>query len=251
MIDKAEIECRFRRSIESYDENAYVQKVIVERLYSLLAEHQDYIPEKVLEIGCGTGLLTRKLRQQASADRLFVNDLVEEMCRKTADACCIDPKHLIIGDIERIHLNVKFNMIVSASTFQWFAHPADTFKKLALCLTRGELLVFSTFGCQNLQELKAVTGSGLPYMDAEGISRLLEPYFEVVIREEELYTLYFDEPVEVLRHLKKTGANAGNAAQVWTKGRITHFTESYNRLFLSDGKCPLTYHPLYFVCRRR
>lgn len=84
MVDKAEVKCRFRRSVESYEDNAYVQKAIVNRLYELLQDHLSYTPRKVLEIGCGTGLLTRKLLTALSSGQLFINDLVEEMCSKTA-----------------------------------------------------------------------------------------------------------------------------------------------------------------------
>ena len=41
MIDKTEIECRFRRSVDSYEDNATVQKWIVQRLVELL---QEYVP---------------------------------------------------------------------------------------------------------------------------------------------------------------------------------------------------------------
>ena len=51
MIDKTEIECRFRRSVDSYEDNATVQKWIVQRLVELL---QEYVPysSRTLEIGC-------------------------------------------------------------------------------------------------------------------------------------------------------------------------------------------------------
>lgn len=251
MIDKAEIKCRFKRSVESYDENAHVQKIIVEKLYDLLTAHLPEISCKVLEIGCGTGLMTRKLRQRFGAENLFINDLVKEMCHKTAEVCGIEQECCIIGDIEQVHLKEQFNLIVSASTFQWLGNPATTFKKLSSCLGTGDLLVFSTFGCRNLWELCTVTGSGLHYLDMEENCSLLSPYFDIIIREEELHTLCFDEPLEILRHLKKTGANAGNASQIWTKGSVRQFSDKYNHLFLSGDKCPLTYHPLYFVCRRK
>ena len=38
MIDKTEIECRFRRSVDSYEDNATVQKWIVQRLVELLPD---------------------------------------------------------------------------------------------------------------------------------------------------------------------------------------------------------------------
>ena len=38
MIDKTEIECRFRRSVDSYEDNATVQKWIEQRQVEILKE---------------------------------------------------------------------------------------------------------------------------------------------------------------------------------------------------------------------
>ena len=86
MIDKTEIECRFRRSVDSYEDNATVQKWIVQRLVELL---QEYVPysSRTLEIGCGTGLLSEKINRLWEDQQFWVNDLVEQMCRKTIDRC--------------------------------------------------------------------------------------------------------------------------------------------------------------------
>ena len=62
MIDKTEIKYRFKRSVESYEENAPVQRRIADHLFELLQGILDYQPDKILEIGCGTGLLTRRIK---------------------------------------------------------------------------------------------------------------------------------------------------------------------------------------------
>lgn len=252
MIDKSEIRCRFRRSVDSYDDNAHVQKEIVEKLYMLLEKYQQHRPSGVLEIGCGTGLFTRKLQQGLQPERLFINDLVEEMCVKTAGICQLDSSHCFVGDAETIQLDGIFDLIVSASTFQWFTNPAATFKKLADHLNSGSLMVFSTFGKDNLLELRPTAGSGLAYHTTEELEELLSPHFEILFTEESLHRLSFADPLLILQHLKKTGVNAANPTpSVWTKGRIRQFTQDYRSLFLSGGKYPLTYHPIYFVCRKK
>ena len=162
MIDKTEIECRFRRSVDSYEDNATVQKWIVQRLVELL---QEYVPysSRTLEIGCGTGLLSEKINRLWEDQQFWVNDLVEQMCRKTIDRCQLPVSHGLNGDIEQIPLTGKFDLIVSASTFQWLAHPRAIFAKLAAHLNTNGWLIFSTFGKNNFKELKAVTGQGLEY----------------------------------------------------------------------------------------
>lgn len=251
MIDKAEIECRFRKRVESYDENALTQRLIIDRLCNLLKEYLPYSPAKVLEIGCGTGLLTERLRNDlTSCKDLFINDLVKEMCHKAARRCRIPENTCLIGDIENLSVPYHFELIASASTFQWFADAGKMFKKLAHHLDGGNFLIFSTFGEDNLKEIKSITGNGLTYLPLEEIKLLLSPYFDVLHASEDRPVVYFSEPIEILRHIQKTGVNATSATPFWTKGHLQQFARQYED-FCINGRYPLTYHPLYLVCKRK
>lgn len=252
MIDKADIMCRFRRSVESYDENAIVQKRIVNRLCDLLQEYVRPYPAKVLEIGCGTGLLTSSLLKNFPENELFINDLVQEMCHKTANRCALPDNRCVIGDIESVSLSGTFGMIVSSSTFQWFSSPENTLKRLAGHLIAGGFLVFSTFGQDNLKELRQVSGQGLSYLSSLQWRNILSSHFDILYTGEGIHTLYFNSPLEILRHMKSTGVNATTVPQVWTKGQMDRFSRKYALLFETDKKdYPLTYHPTYWVCRKK
>lgn len=250
-INKQEVQKRFRKSISSYDENAQVQKVVIDRLCPMILTSFQAVPLDILEIGCGTGLLTAQLKRIFTKDRLFINDLVDDLCRKTAVINQIPAGCCLVGDIEQLELPEKLDLIVSASTFQWFTEPDTTFKKLSKSLKPGGKMVFSTFGKCNLQEIRQTTGGGLPYRTKEELIALLAPYFDVEQVSEEFQVLYFDTPLSVLHHLKRTGVNVSGERSVWTKGRINRFVEEYNARYALDGKVPLTYHPLYFVCKKR
>lgn len=252
MIDKADITCRFRRSVESYDENAIVQKSIVGKLSGLLQEYVRPYPVKILEIGCGTGLLTSALLKNFPVNELFINDLVPEMCRKTAGRCAIPDNRCIIGDIESVSLSGQYEMLVSSSTFQWFSRPADTLKKLAGRLAADGFLVFSTFGQDNLKELRQVSGQGLDYLSSAEWQGILSSHFDILYMGEDSHILYFDSPLDVLRHIKNTGVNATAVRQIWTKGQIDQFSRKYASCRGTDNEgYPLTYHPVYWVCRKR
>lgn len=250
MINKAEIECRFRKSIESYDDNAFAQKSIIRHLMTLLGDYCALSAPRILEVGCGTGLLTEQLRQKWGNCSLTINDLVDAMCWKTARRCHLPVENCIPGDIESVHVPGEYDLIISASTFQWLAHPAETFARFARHLPHGGWLVFSTFGEDNYRELKSVTGQGLVYRSISEITHLLSPCFEVVHTEENRHILEFAEPLDILKHIKNTGVNATNPQQAWTKGRLNEFVREYSNRFLQNGCYPLTYHPQYFVCRK-
>lgn len=251
MIDKTDISCRFRKSIESYDDNAVVQKLIVNKLCRILKEYIYASPDIVLEIGCGTGLLTSAIQKIYYDSALFINDLVPEMCSTTAKKYDVPLSRCLVGDIELLELTGRYNLVVSSSTFQWFTYPEETFENLSANITPKGYLVFSTFGHKNLKELRKVTGKGLAYPSKEELVAFLSPYFDVLHIEENFHKLHFRHPLDILRHLKNTGANATATPQIWTKGQMSQFVEDYTRQFSRKEVYPLTYHPLYFVCQKK
>ena len=250
-INKEEVEQRFRRSRVSYNDNARVQKMVVDRMVPMILSSVERVPEKILEIGCGTGLLTSQLQRTFPSDGLYLNDLVEELCYHAAPVNHVPLKHWFPGEVEQLFLPRCFDLIASASTFQWFTTPEETFKKLSKRLEQRGVLVFSTFGKFNLREIRLTTGGGLDYRNKEELEKMLKPYFEIELIEEEFHMLEFDTPLAVLQHLKKTGVNVSGDPTIWTKGRVDAFIKDYNARFAIDGKVALTYHPLYFVCRRK
>ena len=249
-INKEEVEQRFRRSRISYNDNARVQKMIVDRMVPMILSSVKRVPEKILEIGCGTGLLTSQLQRTFPNVDLYLNDLVEELCYHAATINQVPQTCCFPGDVEKLFLPLSFDLIASASTFQWFTTPEETFMKLSKQLEQNGVLVFSTFGKFNLQEIRLTTGGGLDYRSKEELEKILEPYFKIELIEEEFHMLEFDSPLAVLQHLKKTGVNVSGDPTIWTKGRMDAFIKDYNARFAVDGKVTLTYHPFYFVCRK-
>ncbi len=251
MIDKDKVKYRFKRSVESYDRYAYVQKAIVEELCGLLRRYIAYTPEKILEIGCGTGLLTQRICRNIKYNELYINDLVDLMCYRTADICDIDISHCLIGDMEELPLEENFDLIVSSSTFQWFSNLSATFEKLSCALAPEGMMLFSTFGNKNLWELRSITGTGLHYHTKKEICEMLAPHFNILFSDESFHAISFSDSLEILQHLKKTGVNAIGNPDVWTRGQLQAFATEYKTRYFFENKYPLTYHPLYFVCEKR
>lgn len=250
-MDKAEIKYRFRRSVNSYEGYATVQKMVADRLYQLLETYISREPLQILEIGCGTGLLTRLIKGHLNIDTLIINDLVDEMCSKTADRYRLPFSCCLAGDIEEIRLEQTFDLIVSSSTFQWFKQPSITLKKLASHLKTGGILAFSSFGPENFKELRDLTGKGLHYPALSDLQKWLYPCFDILYTEETLHVELFSHPLAVLRHIQKTGVNGLEKPEIWTKGRLERFCSAYARLAIAEQSYPLTYHPVYCLCRKK
>jgi hypothetical protein len=61
--------------------------------------------------------------------------------------------------------------------------------------------------------------------------------------------MYFDSPLEVLKHIKATGVNSLHR-QVWTPGRLRRFVDDYKQIFSDENdSVKLTYHPIILICK--
>ena len=251
MIDKKRVRQSFQRAAASYDDQAMIQHRVADHLLSLLADHELQNIHRVLEIGCCTGLLTRKLtaRYDDILD-LVLNDLVESFAVQAGDLPGIPAISFLAGDIETIHLTGPFDLIISSSTFHWLNDLEGLLKKLADKLAPGGTLAFTIYGPDNLQEIRDLTGIGLDYLSLQEVQTMVEKYFILDLSDQQREVFHFSSPMAVLDHLRKTGVNAVSR-NPWTPRRLEQFQKEYINRFSEEQGLRLSYHPLYLVAHRR
>ncbi len=247
MICKKTIKDRFRRSFDkSYNEDAVVQQQIAVELVSELSQ---IIPRlsAMFEFGCGTGILTSKLLQAFNPEIVYLNDLTD-----TSKLIAGLPESFtfIAGDAETIDYPRNLDLVASNAVIQWFQDLPGHFSRVHNALNEGGFLAFTTFGPDNMREIRELTGSGLNYHTAEDLFEMLDGEFEVVSCQEFSRILYFDSAKEVLMHLKKTGVNA-IGKRSWSKSQYKEFCSCYETRFALDHKFPVTYHPIIIIARKK
>ena len=250
-IDRERIQHRFTRALTSYDSHADAQHRISRKLASLLPGPVGGHYGRILEIGCGTGSFTRSLMCQCRAEEWVLNDLCEGCREKVSKLFPGYPPRFIMGDAEVIPFPGKFDLIASASVFQWMKEPERFLGKLAGLLAPRGTLLFSSFAPGNLPEIKELTGKGLSYPAAGELAAWLAADFDICHYEEETILLTFNSPLDVLKHLKATGVTAtGNG--FWTKGMLASFCNRYREQFpAANNQVTLTYRPLYVVAVKK
>ena len=102
-------------------------------------------------------------------------------------------------DAETLDFPQGTDLITSCSTLQWFADTERFFARCHRFLSDGGILAFSTFGKKNMREIHTLTGHGLEYLSLDNLKVLLSPRFEILYAEEEIVSLSFGTPLEVLR----------------------------------------------------
>lgn len=236
-MNKDLIQKRFAKNLDTYNDNAKIQKKMAERLL-LFLDRKDF--DDILEIGCGTGFLTQLVNEKFSFKTYTANDIVES-CEKYVKE--INPKiNFIPADIEKAVENSdkKYDLIISNAVFQWVENLESFIKLLVSKLNDGGVLLFSTFGPENFREVNFVLGKTLPYYSANELQEIIKDYKNIV--EQEMHVMAFKTPKDILKHIKSTGVNALEMVS-WTKTDMQKFENGYNNF--CSGIPTLTYHPIY------
>lgn len=250
MINKQLITRRFSRAVESYNREAVAQKQIAHRMSDMLNRHLPRPCNRVLEIGSGTGFLTRKLMDTLHPQKLILNDICQEMSTCFIDLLGSGRATFLSGDAEQLPFPKGQDLIVSCSALQWFVSPEQFFERCNALLNQQGYFAFTTFGKDNLKEITSVTGSGLHYRTLEELEQSLTSHYKIISASEERIRLTFDTPLKVLYHLKHTGVTAVQQ-QAWTKGDLQSFCDKYARLFSDGDSVTLTYHPIYIIAQKK
>lgn len=234
------IKKQFKKSIDVYEQHAVVQAIMADKLINALPLY-DY--SFILELGCGSGLLTRKLIQKVRFDKYYANDIVEKS--KVYIDKILQDYVFLGGNALRLQVNGKFNLIISNALFQWFDNLEKSLDYFKTFLNKDGIIAFTTFSPDNFKEINVLTGLTLEYKSIDEIREILDKNFEIKYLENFEYTMHFQNPLEVLVHMKNTGVNALSSKPLGIKD-IKIFCDNYKASF---PDLTLTYSPIIAVAR--
>ncbi len=236
---------KFEKSMPKYDANAIVQREMAERLVALLSQNCGKKFARILELGSGTGVLTKLIERNLDYDFLTCNDIVEKS-RFYLENLGLK-FDFILGNSAKIKPNGHPDLIISNAMFQWFADLAPVLQHYSRVLNSDGVLAFSTFSTENFKEIRDVLGVSLNYLNIEQIQEVLHPNFDVVAIEEFERVLEFSSPLELLAHLKNTGVNSISSGKM-TFAQVKDFCD---KISTENGKCSLTYAPVLVIAKKK
>ncbi|MCP3796328.1 malonyl-ACP O-methyltransferase BioC [Paenibacillus sp. CH40] len=256
---KATIARQFNHSAAGlYDTHAHVQRTMADMLAEFLMQQTNAdISNKLsmLEIGCGTGILTEILVNRWPHSSITALDIApamiltaEQRVLSTANPAGSNDRpssdiHFLLADVEVWAANTpasSFDLIVSSACFQWLSQPQQTLNYLYRLLRPGGVLAFATFGPGTFHELHTAFEEvyraedmmpqrhGLSFQSAnQWKDSLTTAGFSNIQYKCKLLTKEYASPRDFLLSVKALGASTSEAVISGSLGSRRLFTSLY------------------------
>lgn len=236
-LDKKTIGSNFYKSRFQYEENALIQKKMAEKLTSFLAASYD----NILEIGIGTGSLTKLAYASCRFKNYYALDIIKENKEflerqfPGLSYTCFD-----MDDIKNFSPAQDFDLIISNAAIQWSINQVQLIQNCLSRLSPDGTLALAFFGEKNFYEMKDIFGVGLTYLSPKEIYACCKGY-TIEHYSEETEELQFSDIISLLRHIKNTGVG-GMSHTVLKKEQLKQYTNKYHNI--------LTYNPVYCILKK-
>lgn len=158
----AEVAAGFDATAASYEAAAGLQQKVALRLAELLPDAR---APKVLELGCGTGLMSRLLVTRYPDGDFILTDAAPAMirqCRRNLEGRRGRVAYEVM-DASRPGRHDPFDLIITSMMLHWLREPVAGVSRLRGLLKPGGVLLYATLGPDSFAEWRTVLATeGLP-----------------------------------------------------------------------------------------
>ncbi len=259
-IDKAQVRKHFSCHAQEYDRYARIQSKVAAQLAGRLPAASAPC-QRALEIGCGTGLLSRQVLQKQPDLQLVMTDLAHGMSchvlQQFADRPVCDADAVALP-----FLAESFDLVLSSSVYQWLNDLPGAFAEVSRVLTPEGRFAVALFGEKTLYELRAAhqralgkrNSHGQSFPDLKQVAAAAAGVFEIELLQSEFEMEWHATVPDLLRNLKRIGAQ--NASQNRPQGLASRevmqrMIDSYQQHSGTDKGIPATYEVIYLLAQRK
>lgn len=216
---KQRISDAFGAAAAGYDDHAGPQRFAAELVADLAQRQGGANVARILEIGCGTGLLTRHVQARWPAAQQVVTDISPGMLAQAASQGLVAGTFLTMDGEYPAFDGAWFDLILSSLAFQWFDDLPAALARLAGLLRPGGSLIFSTMGQGSFAGWRAAHAAcgveaGVPdYPSLDALRAMLADYGDAFAFDED-HALHCGGARGLIAHLRGIGA------VVPTEGRL-------------------------------
>lgn len=239
------IEKRFSAAAQTYDRHARPQRSLAHSVCDVLPE---IYPEEILELGCGTGQLTRMLFDRfpdVPIDAVDLSDKMIEHSRKTFGR--FPQARWIVGDAQIWQGQDPYPLIVSSAALHWTSNLQKTFENIFQCLEKDGIFSLGMMLKGTLNELwnlrREIAPEKTPEPPLPTLDNLVDGLhaagFKILRKKKSTEEVTYDHALAFLQAIHEqgvTGVKIASTHTPLTRGEIIRLIESYqNRHCTPDG----------------
>ena len=252
MLEPSAIRETFNQVADCYDRHAALEQEVSARLLERCS-FQRRPPQRILDLGCGTGEGSRELKRRFRQAQVIGLDSATAMLAKLRRrSSLLRPLRPVCGDISRLPFAANsMDLLFSNMSSHWSADPAILFNEYRRVLRPDGMLLFATLGPGTLAELydawAAVDGAAAlaPFPDLMEIGdALMAAGFGEPVMDMERITVRYPSLDALVRELECTGISllvrgwgGWSAARQRVEAGYAHH--------MVDGQFPLSYEIIY------
>lgn len=258
MEHQRSVATRFSSAAATYGQHAVVQTEAARILADLVAKLTP--SARILEIGCGTGILTAKLVRLLPDAVIHAIDVAPAMVAKAQERLAGAGRVFwVVGDIGSMRGERPYDMVVSNSSLHWVVPLSAVVKSAAQLLAPGGHFAFSIMIKGTLGELRAVRERIAPHKippwhlptAEEVLDSLRESGLELLYEKRSSSRIEFPSAADFLRCIHDQGLTGGrfsNAGISLNRTELRKLVSGYNENYKSKRSGVFaTYEVMYVV----
>jgi malonyl-CoA O-methyltransferase len=277
---------RFGRSAPTYASHAEIQALMAERLVDILVESQVLSSgngHSLLELGCGTGLLTRKLLIRlpdvslwaTDASQAMLDEAKKEFAKKEIAKTESDPSITLDSISQRvlgfsvldasgkmgvdadIQSLTPFSGIASNALVQWFPNLSDHLRLVATLLKPNGFYLVSGFAQDNFPELNALlmeppfNYQDFPGHERDAVNRAsIQAGLQLLQWDEVSYEQIYSSAEAFLASISGLGSARRPNSTPLNRTRLVYLVDKYNEQNALPNGVKATWKPWYALMRK-
>ncbi|HEX7370417.1 MAG TPA: malonyl-ACP O-methyltransferase BioC [Rhodanobacteraceae bacterium] len=251
-LDVRQVRHAFGRAAASYEQHDALQREVETRLFDSL-DYYEGKPARVLDVGCGTGRGTARLKKLwRDAEVIGVDVSLPMLGQARRHAGWLKPFARVCADGRELPFpDHSFDVVYSNLCVQWCDSPRPFFKELNRVLKPGGFMVASSLGPDTLRELRAAWAVVDPeqphvgrFLDMHDIGdAALAAGLKDPVLDSDNITLEYADVRGLLKDLKglgATNADSTRAPGLTGKSRFQAMLDAYETLRRND-RIPATW----------
>ncbi|MEX0730310.1 MAG: malonyl-ACP O-methyltransferase BioC [Aquisalimonadaceae bacterium] len=254
--DRFSVRRAFDGAADTYDSSTALQREVGERLLERL-DLVRLTPERVLDVGAGTGLQSAALRERYPKARVIALDTAAHMLHAARRrGSWLRPLPCIQADAAALPVaDHSIDLLFSSMAIQWCKDPLALFREFQRVLRPGGLLLFSTVGPDTLRELRASWAAvdDRPhvntFIDMHDLGdALVQARFADPVMDMEMFTLTYPTLPALVSDLRGAGVGTvlgRRGAGLMGRAAYRRLLQAYSGFKNADGLLPASYEIVY------